>query len=124
MDKKEQRRDVAVFSNMLKDIMNEKLDSNLATLDRDLQHFIYGRVALLVKHNQGQPVGTVADLSAVVGAAFSAVLSELIRDNVKDSEALQKIVLTARENLVDGFQSRVLNLNDIQPESQPVEETQ
>ncbi len=124
MDKKEQRRDVAVFSNMLKDIMNEKLDSNLATLDRDLQHFIYGRVALLVKHNQGQPVGTVADLSAVVGAAFSAVLSELIRDNVKDSEALQKIVLTARENLIDGFQSRVLNLNDIQPESQTVEETQ
>lgn len=122
MDKKEQKRDVAVFSNMLKDIMNERLDSNLATLDRDLQHFIYGRVALLVKHNQGQPVGTVADLSAVVGAAFSAVLSELIKDNVKDAESLQKIVLTARENLLEGFQSRVLNLNDIQ--LQPVEETQ
>lgn len=122
MDKKEQKRDVAVFSNMLKDIMNERLDSNLATLDRDLQHFIYGRVALLVKHNQGQPVGTVADLSAVVGAAFSAVLTELIKDNVKDAEALQKIVLTARENLLEGFQSRVLNLSDIQP--QPVEETQ
>lgn len=113
IDKKEQKRDVATFANMLKDLMNEPLDTNLSTLDRDLQHFIYGRVAIMVKHNENKPIGSVADLGAVVGAAFGAVLSEFIRDGVKNADELQKVVFTARDNLLEGFQARVPNLDNI-----------
>jgi hypothetical protein len=107
MDKKEKKRDIAVFANILKDLMNTNdLNDPLATLDRDLQHFLYGRIAVLVKHNEGQPIGSVADIGAVVGAAFANVLGEVIGDKVNDKDSLQKLVLTARENLVDGFQTR------------------
>ena len=105
MDKKEKKRDVAVFSNMMKDLMNDPMNDPLVTLDRDIQHFIYGRVATLVKHGEGKPIGSVADISAVVGAAFGDVLKEFVRGRVKN-EDLNKVVLTARENLLKGFEAR------------------
>lgn len=123
MDKKEKKRDIAVFANILKDLMNTNdLNDPLATLDRDLQHFLYGRIAVLVKHNEGQPIGSVADIGAVVGAAFANVLGEVIGDKVGDKDSLQKLVLTARENLIDGFQTRAPVLK-AQPEEEKVEET-
>lgn len=105
MDKKEKKRDVAVFANMMKDLMNEPYDDVLVTLDRDIQHFIYGRVATLVKHNDGKPIGSIADISAVVGAAFGDVLSEFVRGRGQDDK-LNQIVLTARDNLLRGFEAR------------------
>jgi hypothetical protein len=105
MDKKERKRDVAVFANMLKDLMNEPMQEPLVTLDRDVQHFIYGRVATLVKHNEGKPIGSVADVAAVVGAAFGDVLKEFTRGRVSD-EDLDKLVQTARTNLLSGFEAR------------------
>lgn len=105
MDKKEKKRDVAVFANMLKEIMNEPMPDPLVTLDRDVQHFIYGRVATLVKHNEGKPIGSVADVAAVVGAAFGDVLREFTRGRVSD-EDLDKLVQTARSNLLSGFEAR------------------
>jgi hypothetical protein len=105
-DKKEMKRDVAVFANMLKEIMNESESDQLITLDRDLQHFIYGRVAVLVKHNDGQPIGTVGDLGAIVGGAFATILGEFLKDRVNDPMAMQQLVLTARENMLQGFESR------------------
>jgi len=105
MDKKEMKRDVAVFANMLKDIMNDPTSDPLVTLDRDVQHFIYGRVATLVKHNEGKPIGSVADVAAVVGAAFGDVLREFTRGRV-DNDELDKLVQTARANLLSGFEAR------------------
>ena len=106
IDKQEKKRDVAIFANMLKDLMNDSLDDNLVTLDRDLQHFLYGRVAVLVKHNEGQPIGSVADLGAVVGSAFATVLGEFISSRVQTAEALQTLVVSAKENLIQGFEMR------------------
>jgi hypothetical protein len=107
MDKKEMKRDIAVFANMLKNIMNDtSINDPLVTLDRDLQHFIYGRVATLVKHQDGQPIGSVADISAVVGAAFGDVLKEFIRGRAPDPVELDKLVQTARSNLLAGFEAR------------------
>ena len=106
IDKQEKKRDVAVFANMLKEMMNEPEDDNLVTLDRDLQHFLYGRVAVLVKHNDGQPIGSVGDMGAVVGAAFASILGEFLKNRVNDAEELQKLVITARDNMVDAFQNR------------------
>lgn len=105
MDKKEKKRDVAVFANMMKDIMNEPAGDPLITLDRDIQHFIYGRVAVLVKHQEGKPIGSIADISAVVGAAFAEVLKEFTRGRVAE-EDVEKVVLTARSNLLSGFEAR------------------
>lgn len=106
MDKQEKKRDVAVFANMLKDLMNDSLDDNLVTLDRDLQHFLYGRVAVLVKHNDGQPIGSVGDLGAVVGSAFASILGEFISSRVKTPEELQTLVVSAKENLIQSFEMR------------------
>lgn len=109
MDKKERKRDIAVFANMLKDLMNDPIPDPLVTLDRDIQHFIYGRVATLVKHNNGQPIGSVADVAAVVGAAFADVLKEFTRGRVNDEE-LDKLVQTARANLISAFEARAPKL--------------
>jgi hypothetical protein len=117
MDKKERKRDIAVFANMLKDLMNDPTPDPLVTLDRDIQHFIYGRVATLVKHNEGQPVGSVADVAAVVGAAFADVLKEFTRGRVSE-EDLDKLVQTARANLISAFEARAPKL-----EKAPQEET-
>jgi hypothetical protein len=106
MDKQEKKRDVAVFANMLKEMMNENEDDLLVTLDRDLQHFIFGRIAVLVKHNDGQPIGSVGDLGAIVGGSFAAVLGEFLDGRVSNAEDLQKLVVSARENMVEAFQNR------------------
>ena len=105
MDKQEKKRDIATFSTMMKDLMNDPYDDVLVTLDRDIQHFIYGRVATLVKHNDGQPIGSIADISTVVGAAFGDVLKEFIRGRADDTKTNQ-IVEIARANLVKGFDAR------------------
>lgn len=116
MDKKEMKRDVATFSHMLKELMNDPTPDVLVTLDRDIQHFIYGRTAVLVKHNEGKPIGTIADISAVVGAAFADVLKEFTKGRVSDEE-LDKVVQTARANLLSGFEARAPR-----PEPQPKQE--
>jgi hypothetical protein len=105
MDRKEKKRDVAHFANMLKELMNDPTPDVLVTLDRDIQHFIYGRTAVLVKHNEGKPIGSVADIAAVVGAAFAEVLNEFTKGRV-DPVELDKLVQTARSNLVSGFEAR------------------
>ncbi len=105
MDKKEKKRDVAHFANMLKELMNDPTPDVLVTLDRDLQHFIYGRTAVLVKHNEGKPIGSVADIAAVVGAAFAEVLNEFTKGRVSEDD-LDKLVQTARANLISGFEAR------------------
>ena len=117
MDKQEKKRDVAVFANMLKELLNDSLDDNLVTLDRDLQHFLYGRVAVLVKHNEGQPIGSVGDLGAIVGGAFAVILGEFISSRVNTAEDLQKLVLSAKENMVEAFELRapVLKQSDETP---------
>ena len=118
MDRQEKKRDVAVFANMMKDLMNKPYDDVLVTLDRDVQHFIYGRVATLVKHNEGKPVGSIADISAIIGAAYADVLKEFVRGRASD-EKLQELVAVARENLVRGFDARAPQ-PEVQPE-QPAE---
>jgi hypothetical protein len=87
-------------------MMNEPESDLLVTLDRDLQHFIFGRIAVLVKHNDGQPIGSVGDLGAIVGGAFAAVLGEFLDGRVSNAEDLQKLVISARENMVEAFQNR------------------
>jgi len=105
MDKKERKRDVAVFANMLKDLMNEPTDDALVTLDRDIQHFIYGRVAVLVKHNENKPVGSLADIGAVVGAALADVSKEFTKGKL-DDEKLEQAFVVLRDNLLKGFDAR------------------
>lgn len=113
MDKKERKRDIAVFANMIKDLMNEPLDDQLITLDRDLQYFIYGRIAIMVKHNEDKPVGSIGDLGAVVGSALAEVIQEFTRNKLPQDH-LEKGYLDARENFI-----RVFDLKT--PKSQPVE---
>jgi hypothetical protein len=105
MDKKEQKRDVAVFSNMLKEMMNKPMDDKLVTLDRDLQHFIYGRIATLVKHNNGQPIGSISDISTIVGAALADVLKEFVRGRA-DDEKISELFDKAQSDLLRGFEIR------------------
>jgi hypothetical protein len=115
MDKKEKKRDIAVFSNMLKDLMNEPLDDPLTTLDRDVQHFIYGRVATLVKHNEGKAVGSLSDIGTVVGAALADVVKEFTKGRL-DDEKLQTAFGNVRESFLRGFDIRT-------PKAEPKEET-
>lgn len=105
MDKKERKRDVAVFANMMKDLMNDPLEDNLTTLDRDIQHFIYGRVAVLVKHNENKPVGSVGDIGAVVGAALADVLKEFVKGKLTEEQIVASFA-NCRENFLRGFDTR------------------
>lgn len=105
MDKKEKKRDVATFASMMKDLMQDPLDDPLTTLDRDIQYFIYGRVATLVKHNEGKPLGSVGDIGTVVGAALSDVMKEFVRDKV-DNEKIAQVFSSVRQNLLIGFDAR------------------
>lgn len=115
------KRDVATFAHMLKELMNDPTPDVLVTLDRDIQHFIYGRTAVLVKHNDGKPVGTVADIAAVVGAAFADVMNEFTKGRVAQDE-LDKLVQTARLNLISGFEARAPKPEPTATKEEPAKE--
>lgn len=117
MDKKEKKRDVATFANMLKELMQTQEGDLLQTLDRDLQHFLYGRIALLVKHNGGQPIGSLADISAVVGASLADITKEFVRGRTIEPEKLKELFDNAQDNLTKGFEARkpVVNVQADQP---------
>ena len=121
MDKKEKKRDVAVFANMMKELMQSPEGDSLTTLDRDLQHFLYGRISLLVKHNDGQPVGSIADIGAVVGAALADVTKEFVRGRTMEPEKVDELFTRAGENMLMGFGARRPKV-DVKVEA--VEETQ
>jgi hypothetical protein len=121
MNKKEKKRDVATFANMLKELMQTQEGDLLQTLDRDLQHFLYGRIALLVKHNDGQPIGSIADISAVVGAGLADITKEFVRGRNVEPDKLKELFDNAQANLTHGFQARRPAVN-IQAE-QPAEES-
>jgi hypothetical protein len=118
MDKKEKKRDVAVFANMLKELMQTQEGDLLQTLDRDLQHFLYGRIALLVKHNDGQPIGSLADISAVVGASLADITKEFVRGRTVEPDKLKELFDNAQDNLARGFEARkpVITVQTEQPE--------
>jgi hypothetical protein len=121
MDKQVKKRDVAVFSNMMKELMNKPLDDNLVTLDRDIQHFIYGRVATLVKHNESKPIGSVGDISAIVGAALADVLKEFLKGRADDAK-VEELFANAQKELVRGFEARK-PVFETKEQPVPVEET-
>jgi hypothetical protein len=121
MDKQEKRRDVAVFSNMMKDLMNKPLDDSLVTLDRDIQHFIYGRIATLVRHNQNEPIGSVGDISAILGAALADVLKEFLRGRADDAK-LAEVFEGAKLQLVKGFDARKPQFGEASSDQTAVEE--
>jgi hypothetical protein len=117
MDRQEKKRDVAVFVNMMKEMMNKPLSNVLGTLDRDLRHFMYGRIATLVKHNEGKPIGSIADIGAVVGVAFGDVVHAILIDT--SGEDREQMLETVRHNFLNGFNSRFVNE---QTAEQPVQE--
>jgi hypothetical protein len=106
MDKKERKRDIATFSNMMKELMQKDESDVLSTLDRDIQHFVYGRLSLMVKHNEGKPIGSLADISAVVGAALADIVKEFVRGRSLETGKVDELFDRAEENLVKGFQAR------------------
>ena len=120
MEKKDKKRDIAVFSNMLKELMNDPLDQSLTTLDRDLQHFIYGRVAVLIKHNDDKPIGSIDDIGVVTGAALADVCKEFIRGKVDDAkieETFQKI----KDGMIRGFDLRTPKVQVAEAQEEKVE---
>lgn len=108
MDKKEKKRDISSFAHNLKELMNDPLDNPLATLDRDLQHFLYGRIAILIKHNEGQPIGSLPDVGTVVGAALGSVVAAFCH-NRTDNEELSKLTESIKSCVDYGFDARLAN---------------
>ena len=106
MDKKEKKRDVAVFANMLKELMQTQEGDMLQTLDRDIQHFIYGRIALMVKHNEGKSIGSIGDIGAVVGASLADVTKEFVRGRNVETDKLDELFTRTGENMLLGYNSR------------------
>ena len=103
MNKKEQKRDVAVFAHNLKEMMQDPLPDVLNTLDRDIQNFIYGRIVLLAKHNTA-PIGSISDIGAVAGTAIGAIISILVSEN-NDADSRLVAINNAKESLISGFEN-------------------
>lgn len=108
MDKKEAKRDVAMFVHNLKDLMNDPLDSPLATFDRDLQNFIYGRMAILYKHNADVQVPSLVDFSGAVGAAYGAVVIAFCENQISKEE-FDNLNKSIREVIMNGYDYRINN---------------
>lgn len=128
MDKKAKKRDIAVFANMLKELMQTSEGDTLQTLDRDIQHFIYGRIALMVKHNEGKPIGSIGDIGAVVGASLADVTKEFVRGRNVETDKLDELFTRAGENMLMGYNSRrpqfEVNVQAPVEEKQPEESEQ
>lgn len=121
MDKKEKKRDVSSFTHNLKELMNEPLDNPLATLDRDLQHFLYGRIAILIKHNESQPIGSLPDVGTVVGAALGSVVSAFCQ-NRTEAEELNTLTKSIKSCVDYGFDSRIETIKESSEELTKTEE--
>lgn len=102
MDRKEKKRDISTFVSMMKDIMNKPANDPLEALERDLQHFLYGRVSVLVKHNDGKPIGTLGDVSAIMGSSAAEVIRAFCGDKIEQPK-LNEFLNGSLANLVEGF---------------------
>lgn len=118
MDKKEQKRDISSFTHNLKEMMNNSLDNPLVTLDRDLQHFLYGRLAILIKHNNGEPIGSLSDVGTVVGASLGSVVLAFCQNQPADQD-LTELHDSIKEGLTYGFNIRTQKPTNSETEEKP-----
>lgn len=102
MDRKERKRDIATFCSLMKDIMNKPSSTPLEALERDLQHFLYGRVSVLVKHNEGQPIGTLGDISSIMGSTTAEIIQAFCGDKI-DSEKIKEFLQGSLANMIEGY---------------------
>lgn len=121
MDKKEKKRDIASFAHNLKEVMSSNLEIPLSTLDRDLQHFLYGRIAILIKHNEGQPIGSLSDVGAVVGSALGSVVAAFC-ENRSESHNLDELFSSIKDGFNYGFDMRLSTMTTSSNESTTSEE--
>lgn len=105
ISRKEKKKEIAQFAAMMKDLMGKDDLGVLETLDRDLQNFLYSRIGLLVRHNNGQPVGSLGDIGAVVGSALFAVVTEFTKavDNQKE---LADMLLLTQQGFISAYEHR------------------
>ena len=125
ISRKEQKKDIAQFATMMKDLMGKPEEAGiLATLDRDLQNFLYGRISLLVKHNDGLPIGSLVDIGAVIGSATTAVISEFTSGDM-EPEKREELFGLVRTGLVQTFDARAYKAPvDDSTDAQPTEQSE
>lgn len=105
ISRKEKKKEIAQFAAMMKDLMGKDDLDVLETLDRDLQNFLYSRIGLLVRHNNGQPVGSLGDIGAVVGSALFAVVTEFTKA-VDDQKELADMLLLTQQGFISAYEHR------------------
>lgn len=108
--RKEKKKEVAQLATMMKDLMNSDDLGILESLDRELQNFLYGRISLLVRHNEGQPIGSLGDIGAVVGSALFAVISEFTK-SVTDPEELANMHNLSKQGFITAYEHRFNQVN-------------
>lgn len=116
---KDQKKDVAVFLHHIKEMMNNTLEHPQITLNRDLQNFLYGRIAMLSKH-YGKPIGSIPDIAAVVGVSMVELMKEFTCDFSGSPEELKTYYEAARHAMIEGydhftpvFDQQIDNLSDV-----------
>lgn len=102
MDRKERKRDIATFCSLMKDIMNKPASTPLEALERDLQHFLYGRVSVLVKHNEGQPIGTLGDISSIMGSTTAEIIRAFCGDKIEPAK-VDEFLQGSLANMIEGY---------------------
>lgn len=119
INRKEKKKEIAQFATMMKDLMNQDDLGVLETLDRDLQNFLYSRISLLVRHNDGKPIGSLGDIGAVVGSSLFAVVSEFTK-SVEDAEELSNMLLLTQQGFTSAYEHRfnqvIENATTVQPD--------
>lgn len=118
INRKEKKKEIAQFATMMKDLMGKDDLGVLETLDRDLQNFMYSRIGLLVRHNDGQPIGSLGDIGAVVGSALFAVVSEFTK-TVEDSEELASMHQLTQQGFMSAYEHRY---NQVIQDAAPVQD--
>lgn len=102
MDRKERKRDISTFVSLMKDIMNKPANSPLEALERDLQHFLYGRVSVLVKHNEGKPIGTLGDISSIMGSSTAEIIRAFCGDKIEPAK-VEEFLQGSLANMIEGY---------------------
>ena len=119
-DKKERKRDIAGFATGLKDLMNAPLANSIGTFIRDGTYFLYGRLGILIKHNDNNPIGSIADIGFAIGVITYNLVDTFTRGLTPDQR--RDTIAAIKEHFIVGLDFNNADLEESMDE--PMVETE
>ena len=106
ISRKEKRKDTATLATVMKDIMNEPSEHPLISLHQELAFYVTNRVAMMIKHNNYQPVCSLGE----IGEILATIAADMVQDGYDAQlfdKSLEQVNEEVLKEMTDAYTTRV-----------------